>query len=504
MTFTTSWRARIFEEAELLPTDLISDLSIGEVSVLYEYTHAIADADARKTNGQFFTPDDVASFMAGFADRFPRGRWLDPCAGIGNLSWHLIASQEDPEEFLLERMLLSDTDELALLVARALLTAAFQRRHLNLFHEIEENFVVFDFLSVSDSGTSKIGALAAIPSHDFVIVNPPYLATKGRDSRFETAESSDLYAYFLENVIKTSRGFISVTPQSFTNAKKFMGLRSLLLRSYSNLEILCFDNIPGNLFRGVKFGSRNSNTANSIRAAITVALPQPGVPSITSLMRWKGTERQRLFAEVERFKSHVPLTAEFFPKVSTVFEDLYRWTVELPRLGSLCQRTETEFPLHVPSAPRYFIPALKSPVARSSQRTLYFPNSAARDRAYLLINSSLMYWWWRVRDGGMTLSQETLLSMPLPDFAVRDDLVTRLELSEETNKVYKLNAGVSQENVKHSPELIADLNAHIVPIHAAPLLLTHLNSEFAQFEYLGRADDAASSARSAIVANGAS
>ena len=148
-----------FEGAGLLDRDLLEGLSIGEVSVLYEYSHAREDADARKSNGQFFTPDDVADFMASYARKFPQGRWLDPCSGIGNLSWHLIAQQDDPEEFLRTQVVLSDKDDLALLIARTLLTAAFQKTYPALFDDIRPNFVTLDFLSVAESGRNELSTV---------------------------------------------------------------------------------------------------------------------------------------------------------------------------------------------------------------------------------------------------------------------------------------------------------------------------------------------------------
>lgn len=495
-----------FADFEVLDTDLLNDLSIGEISVLYEYSVAILDPEQRKANGQYFTPDDVAELMAGYAGRFPEGRWLDPCSGVGNLSWHLTARQTDPEEFLLSRLIVCDKDDLALLVARALITASFQSREPLLFNEIKSNFVVLDFLAVRENSLPFEGAPTDlqehIPAHDFVIVNPPYLST-AKDERFETGAAGDLYAYFLENIIKTSVGFVSITPQSFTNAKKFRTLRSLLLRHYSNLTILAFDNIPGNIFRGIKFGSKNSNSANSMRAAITIAMPGLGQPRITSLMRWRGNERSRVFTEVERYLSSAPLTDEFFPKVSAVFQDLYHELDGSRTLGTFCVGGKTEFPLYVPSAPRYFIPALKTPAARASQKTVYFASEADRDLAYLAINSSLMYWWWRVRDGGMTLSQNTLLSLPLPEFEVDHELVRQLEHSEKTNKVYKQNAGAAQENVKHPPELLARLNALVAPDFAERLLITHENSEFVQAHFLVESDDRVTEAtRSKTSTNG--
>ena len=469
-----------FKKAKILPTNLLEGLSIGEVSILYEYSVAKTNSKSRKSNGQFFTPDDVADFMASYSDQFGSGVWLDPCSGIGNLSWHLVAAQSDPEEFLLSKLILSDKDELALLVARCLLTISFQNKHQKLFNKIKENFIKFDFLSVADNGEydlfSSPKSLDRIPTHDFVIVNPPYLATK-IDSRFETSKAGDLYAYFLENIVKSSKGFISITPQSFTNAQKFKSLRKLLLDNFNNLRIFTFDNVPANVFKGIKFGSTNSNQANSIRAAIIIALPGKEKPHITSLLRWRTSERKYLFKNIEKFLSDVTLTEEFFPKVSKEYKNLYMEMSEVKTLKSIFSPKRTKYPLYIPSAPRYFIPALKKPAKRASQKVLYFPDEERRDYAYMAINSSLLYWWWRVRDGGMTLSLETLTSLPLPDFKVNKKIVAELEKSEKTSKVYKQNAGAAQENVKHPKALIDKLNHAVIPEYAKLLGSLHENSE---------------------------
>jgi hypothetical protein len=473
-------KSKEFKGAKVFPEDLLKDLSIGEVGVLYEYSVTKVNSDSRKSNGQFFTPDDVANFMATFSRKFPIGKWLDPCSGIGNLSWHLVAIQDDPEGFLLERLVLSDKDKLSLLIARTLLTISFQRTHKKLFHEIADNFVEFDFLSVS-SNEKKLNfdpgnSLAAIPEHDFVIVNPPYLATEV-DARFETARARDLYAYFMENIIKTSKGFISVTPQSFTNAGKFEDLRRLMLENYNKVTILNFDNVPANIFRGIKFGSKNTNTANSIRAAITIAQPGRGKWKITSLLRWRSHERVELFRQAPKHLSSVEFTEDFFPKVSKRYERLYSQVSALPRLGEKISRTPTPYSLFVPSSPRYFISALKSPVKRASQHEIFFHSSKDRETAYLLLNSSFMYWWWRVRDGGMTLSQETILSLPVPSFSASTKLIKSFERSEKVNKVYKQNAGAAQENVKHPAELIMQANRLLLPEFAESLIQLHGNSD---------------------------
>jgi hypothetical protein len=282
----------------------------------------------------------------------------------------------------------------------------------------------------------------------------------------------------LENIIKTSRGFISITPQSFTNAQKFEPLRSLILDKFENLTIFNFDNVPANIFRGIKFGSKNTNRANSIRVAITIALPGQGKQRITSLLRWRSAERDFMFKNIEKFLTDVRLTNKYFPKVSKQYKALYTNVTKNKRLGDIVTFDKTKFKLYVPSSPRYFIVALKKPVKRTSLKLIYFRNEKDRDYAYLLINSSFTYWWWRVRDGGMTLSLETLLSVPLLDFSLNKKIVDELEKSELTNKVYKQNAGEAQENVKHSLALLTKLNELVNREYSRILTQLHENSEF--------------------------
>jgi hypothetical protein len=88
-----------------------------------------------------------------------------------------------------------------------------------------------------------------------------------------------------------------------------------------------------------------------------------------------------------------------------------------------------------------------------------------------------MYWWWRVRDGGMTLSFETIKSLPLLDFETDKKLVNKLVKSETSNVVFKMNAGSLQENVKHDSALIQEINELVAPQYSKLLILTHENSD---------------------------
>lgn len=458
-----------FNNVEFQDFDFLAGLTVGEISVLYEYSLAYADRDKRKREGQYFTPDDVAQVMAKKALTFPKNKiWIDPCSGVGNLSYWLVKYQDDQENFIKNNLILIDRDKLALFIARFIFAIHFQKNDEKLYDNIKTRFVVADFL-MSDN----------LPKHDYAILNPPYVVVEP-DNRFETSEARDLYAYFLERVIKTSSGFVSITPQTFTNGQKFNQLRRLLIGNFSDISVYCFDNVPDNIFRGIKFGSNNTNKANSTRAGIIVAQKNGGRQSfkITPLLRWRVKDRQKLLNSVDDFLVEITPRIDIFPKLQKDLLPLYELIKTQHKiLAHLLSQRQTRFRLIVPSTPRYFISALKRSVERSSFKTLYFYSEKEQDIAYLLLNSSFMYWWWRVNDGGMTISERTLLTLPVMDnISVDENLLSKIERSEITNRVVKRNAGKDNENVKHDPSLIKEINKKLFPRFANALGTLHGNS----------------------------
>lgn len=454
-----------FTHAQVLDKNLLRGLSIGEIGVLYEYQLATSDHTSRKAAGAYFTPDDISEFMAKKAQEFPVGRWLDPCCGVGNLSFHLLNAADDPVEAL-GRLTLMDLNPEAVLIAKTLLCIYFNPR-INTWKTMRA--LSGDFLEYEIK-------------EDYVLMNPPYVGVKA-DDRFESAASRDLYAYFMEKAAKT-KGFISITPQSFTNASKFTSLRRLLLEERSGADIYCFDNIPGCVFKGIKFGSQNSNSANSVRASIVISSPQHTEWKITPLLRWLRSERSELISKLDTFLAKAPLSEEIFPKVGADLLDAYNGIVKagVRRLGDDLSSTPTQYKLHVPTSPRYFTPATKRSLDRSSLATLYFADEQTMNKWYVVLNSSVLYWWWRVMDGGMTLSLATLYSCPLPPLVDSLDgeeissAVQELQASEEVNLVVKVNAGKGNESVKHPTDLVQCLTHLVAPQYADALSLTHKNS----------------------------
>jgi len=455
--------------------DLMDGLSISEVNVLYEFSLAYVDRSSRKSEGQFFTPDDVARFLAERAARLSPGTWIDPCCGIGNLSYWLAAVQPDSRAFVATQLILVDRDPLALRIARALLA-------------IEFGLDADEYRSLSKRSRVADALTDPLPTFDYVLMNPPYVVVP-RDNRFaDTADARDLYAYFLERLGKLARkGVVAITPQSYTSGRKFAGLRRMLVRRFEAMDIYCFDNVPDNVFRGVKFGSQNSNRVNSTRAAVLVGLvgPAPRRHRITPLLRWRAHERGELFASADDFLADLqPDELRAFPKVGAALVPLHREMVACDAtIGDLTVPGPTAYPLEVPVTPRYFLSAVKRVLDRGHAHRLFFATAEDRDRAYVLLNSSLAYWWWRVYEGGITVSKTILASVPVPIDAVPIDaastlshLVAALEASEGENVVVKRNAGRPNENVKHPWRLLRDLNRAVAPDFVDALLATHANS----------------------------
>lgn len=442
--------------------DILSGLTVGEMGLFYEFSLAYVDMGSRAEQGQYFTPDDVAQFMVAHAQEFMDGVWLDPCSGVGNLSYWLVKSQKDPEKFLRESLILVDRDPLALLIATVIMTTHFQKDSTDVFHVLRKRSVCRDYL-----------ADEPLPAHDFTLMNPPYVGVS-QDTRFESFKSGDLYAYFLEKAVKHSTGVIAITPQSFLNAAKFEGLRNILVGH--GLKIYAFDNVPDTIFKGFKFGSQNTNTSNSTRAAITVMDKASSKTVITPLLRWRAAERSAMFdAAVKTLTDFTP-TKSIFPKCGSALKPFFETLSTKPALKTLLSSTPTEWTLTIPSSPRYFTPAVKRALSRSSAKIVYFKDEDSLKKAYLLLNSSVFYWWWRVMDGGMTVSLKTIQTLPVPDFTVDESLISLLEASEQNNLVIKMNAGKPNENVKHPVALVVALNAIVAPDYADALMETHSNS----------------------------
>jgi len=443
---------------EPAPHNILSGLTIGEIGVVYEALTALASYSSRREMGQYFTPDDVAQFMAKQAHPTEQGIWLDPCCGVGNLAFQLAKSVPDSAEFISNRLALIDIDPVALKTAQALLVSFFAKPdEYDSLTKLVNRSVARDYLSI-----------APLPAHDYVIFNPPYARTERNDS-FESAESCELFAYFLEKVTKTSKGFVGITPAAYLSGKKYAPLREIL-EDRADGEVLVFDNVPDTCFRGYKYGSTNTSKTNFVRAAITISLPKHTGWEITPILRWTAGSRTRMWRFARDFLRPLRLGpsgewVKLMPETENIWELTRGWDLQL---RDLISHHQTGYQLQVASTPRYYVSASKRPLDRGSKHILNFKTKQDLDKAYVILNSSLPYWWWRCLDGGVTLPLRTLLSLPVPSsLEVSDAVVNQLEISESENVVVKLNAGRLNENIRHPRDLVEELDILLFGEYAA-------------------------------------
>ncbi len=263
--------------------DFLNAKNFGE---MYEIALAIQDKIQKKNNGQYYTPEDVALVMSEWFDSLDGENICDVACGTGKLILtYLDFIGEEKAKNLIQsgKLFLYDIDSIALHICKTAILLKYGKDLEDKIHDIAG-----DFLS------SKIN----LPANCKVISNPPYAAIQqvGFDWN-ETQvlnDSRELYSCFMEKIIEQSEAAVIITPYSFISGAKFYSLRKIL--NQCNGEIYSFDNVPGNIFCGRKHGIFNTNTSNSVRAAITVV--KKGNADgfrLTPLIRFKSTERKDLY-----------------------------------------------------------------------------------------------------------------------------------------------------------------------------------------------------------------
>ncbi len=434
-------------------TNLNPNLSIDKFSELYEAGLAVQDKNSKKRQGQYYTPNDVANLMARWLFQNKGSAVCDVACGTGQLILAYLEILSDEAVKLLQsgNVYLYDNDPIALNICKTILIVKYGYESVSHVH-----FVCADFLSKD----------ICLPDNCKVICNPPYSqASKIEEcwDKTNTAVSTkSLYAMFMEKIIKQSASSVIITPYSFVGAEKFYSLR-LVLNNY-NGYIISFDNVPGNVFNGKKQGVFNSNTTNSVRAAITVVQNKENVRGfrISPVIRFKNTERERLLeptvlesflneegqivsgSNMRFYKCHKELYPIWQKWISTCNETLGDYVVK-----------DGPYVLSIPTTCRYFTVAANGTMNRSGKIELRFENEHAFHYAFCLINSSFAYWYWRVYDGGITFSKNLLLSIPFFFNLLTDEQIgffdnMALDMISTANQyiVTKNNKG-TQENIKY-------------------------------------------------------
>lgn len=434
------------------PSGIVSVPNFGE---LYEIGLAQENKTSKKELGKYYTPEDVASIMSEWFDGLKAQNVCDVCCGTGNLILaYLSFIGKTRARNLIKRgnLYLYDCDETALKICKFSIAILYGEDLLDSIR-----CVCGDFLDRN----------VHLPEDCKVISNPPYYKITTPSPSWEITdviqETRELYSAFFEKIIKGSTRSVIITPYSFLGGDKFYSLRNAM-NNYNGF-VVSFDNIPGSIFNGRKHGVFNSNTTNSVRAAITVVENKRGKRGfmLSPLIRFKTHERKELLncQTLENlvnpvyqtvndkktkfykcFKEHQPILAAWMNNSKSTLRDLV-------------SDKETEYRICVPTSCRYFTTAAKKDLKRTGKRYIFAKDQTAFDFLYCLLNSSLTYWHWRLYDGGINFPLGLLYDLPtflnlLSDEEIYDlhKIATEMQRKERQHLVYKLNAAAYQENVK--------------------------------------------------------
>lgn len=412
---------------------------ISYLSELYEYSLAYNNKDNKKTNGQYYTPLDVSYLLSNMLLDLEGDNICDVCCGTGNLILsYLDLIGKEKATYLLSnhKIYLYDTDGIAINICRFIIELLYGKELTDCL-----NINVNDFLNDN----------IILPNDSIVISNPPYGKCDLEDYD-DIGKPYDLYIPFFTKILKQSKGSVIISPYSFIHSNNLSKFRIELLKHGG--KIFSFDNIPGNIFNGIKHGIFNTNKHNSVRAAITITDNSKGY-QISHMIRFNNNQRDEILNK-EVLYELLPdrkLSLEPLYKCDKDLIDLYDKFITYKPLDNYLSKEETDYFICFPNTCRYFTTASIKDLQRSGKILLYFNNKKDRDIVYANLNSSFCYWWWRLFDGGITYNKSLLYSLPI----VYDEKLLDISFDMQQNEEIKtsINCNKIQENIKTSDEKIS-------------------------------------------------
>lgn len=413
----------------------------------------------KKNAGKYYTPDDVAIIMAQYLLELPGDNICDLCCGTGNLIFAVLnqlGAEKAKEKIINGNIYLYDIDTIALHICLAIL----KNRYGNIVNNI--HIINDDCLNEN----------IIFPENSKIISNPPYGKNPAlANSNFKCAKKTkEWYVAFMEKALKSKLPLVFITPHSFLGGSTFKDLRAELYGG----KIFSFDNVPGNIFKGKKFGIFNTNEANSTRAAISILNPVEKELFISPFIRYKSEEREKILNK-NYLDSLLPKTSQktdgtILYRIAAGTEDIVKaWITNKKNFNNLLT-SKSEYKLDIPNTCRYFTTAAKRTLNRSGKMTVFCKDENSFYLAYAFVNSSLCYYWHRMCNGGITYPITLLKDMPIFGEVTEElkNYCDKMIASEENYIVLKKNAGVYQENIKFPMEdrfqltelLLEQINLH--------------------------------------------
>ena len=489
--YVYAYRPDLLGEPSLFSIDLKNpSFSLESIGELYEISLEINNKIDKKEMGKYFTPKDAARFMAlRLLENFDikTDSLADVCCGTGSLLVEVLSllSTKQTEALIKKGKLhLFDIDLDAIKLALMKIAILFVKQgDKSTYKQLDKLINVHCGNFLEDK--------VKLEPNTVVISNPPYGKIPSKlsvgENLITVSDTNEMYSAFMEKMAIQCKGAVIITPQSFLGGDKFSSLRGVL--SKFGGSVFSFDNVPATIFTGRKKGIFNTNTANSVRAAITVIDKKIKGFIVSPMLRFNCDERDFLFNNAEKLLGHTRYqTANPWLKIPKPLEPL---ASKLPSCSYTVKDLLTDLPIfqdkrfkiNVPTTPRYFITGSHKDLDRSSCIEIFAKDEKSFYLLYATINSSLSYLWWRMYDGGITLKKSTLLNLPVPNLSINSIKETVEDgLHNETKfLVCKLNSGRNNENIKFPDSYRKRLNDVILtnigfPSIGEQLFSIHSNS----------------------------
>lgn len=447
-------------------------LKVHNFGEMYEIGLAIVDKHSKKESGQYYTPDDIALVMGRWLKKVEGYNVCDVACGTGKLilTYLKIIGKKEAIKLISEgRIYLYDFDKVALKICKTSIMIKYGVEYENKIHAI-----CADFLDKN----------IRLPENSKVISNPPYAEIAQVNDNWNKTdvlkETKELYSTFMEKIFMQAQSTVIITPFSFISGNKFKSLRKEMC-NLGNGFIVSFDNVPGNIFCGRKHGVFNTNTANSVRAAVTVLRRDTNKKGfrVSPLIRFKNEERNKLLIN-KVLESTLPKQYQIidenhreFEKLNKELIDVYKNWIKKSKyqLKDLTIKDTTKYLINIPNTCRYYTTASHRKLNRKGSITINIDNEDTFCFIYCLMNSSFAYWWWRIYDGGITYPLGLINEMPVPinlltieDKEFFAGICNEMKKNESKYIITKVNAGVKQENIKFPKEYRDKINDRILKI----------------------------------------
>jgi hypothetical protein len=260
---------------------------------------------------------------------------------------------------------------------------------------------------------------------DVIIGNPPYveLTKVSYNPRgFHTESAGNLYALCVERslqVLKETGWLGMVLQQPVVSTVRMRVVRDLVSSRARVVLSSTYDDRPSKLFDGIHHS----------RIAILVANKQASQDHrlyVTSYEKWYKEERPTVFDRLTYIEFAQPQALSVFPKVGRPVEiRLIERLIRTPTLlGAWITSSATPHSLFykITGVGHWFTITSRAPrfrrqgVAGSSTReaSVCFPDASSRNRAFVILNSSLFYWFYQVRTNCRDFNPSDFKTFPVP------------------------------------------------------------------------------------------